>query len=81
MGVAYGEIEADGDVVVLHVLVEDRVHIVEAVLRMLVFIELSHDDASNMRNKPSHLHVVEHAINLTHALASILHKEDDVRQK
>ena len=48
VSVAYGEVKADGDIVVLHVFVEHRIHIVEAVFWMLVFVELSHDDASNM---------------------------------
>ena len=48
VGVAYGEVKADGDVVVLHIFMEHRVHIVEAVFWMLVLVELSHDDASNM---------------------------------
>ena len=48
VGVAYGEVKADGEVVVLHIFMEHRVHIVEAVLWMLVLVELSHDDASNM---------------------------------
>lgn len=81
MSVAYGEVEADGDVVVLHIFVEHRVHIVEAVLWVFVFVELSHDNASNVRDKSSHLHIVEHTIHLTHALACILHKEDDVWQQ
>ena len=48
MGVAYGEVVTDGDVVVAKVFVEHRVHIVEAVLWMFVFIELAHDDASDV---------------------------------
>ena len=48
VGVAYGEIVTDGDVVVTKVFMEHRVHIVEAVLRMFVFIELAHNDASHI---------------------------------
>ena len=45
VGVAYGEIVTDGDVVVAKVFVEYGIHIVEAVLRMFVLVELAHDDA------------------------------------
>lgn len=45
VGVAYGEVVTDGDVVVAKVFVEYGIHIVEAVLRMFVLVELAHDDA------------------------------------
>jgi hypothetical protein len=48
VSVAYREVVANGDVVMLEVFVEHRVHIVEAVLRMFVFVELTHDDASHI---------------------------------
>ena len=48
MGVAYGEVVTDGDVVVAKVFVEYGIHIVEAVLRMFVLVELAYDDASDV---------------------------------
>ena len=45
VGVAHGEVVTDGDVVVAKVFVEYGIHIVEAVLRMFVLVELAHDDA------------------------------------
>ena len=45
VGVAYGEVVTDWDVIVAKVFVEHRVHIVEAVLRMFVLVELAHNDA------------------------------------
>ena len=78
MGMTNREIEAHRNPVVLHILMEHRIHIVESTIRMLVFVELSHDDAFDVTNESSHLHVVEHAIHLAHPLASILHEEDDV---
>ena len=77
MGVAYGEVVADGYVVVAKVLVKHLVHIVEAVLWVFVLAELSHDDTSDVFKQASHLHIVEHTVHLAHALASILHKQDD----
>ena len=48
VSVAYREVVANGDAVMLEVFVEHRVHIVEAIFRMFVFVELSHDDASHI---------------------------------
>ena len=81
MGMPHREVEADRNLIVLHILMEHRIHIVETILRVLVLIELSHNDASDMRDESSHLHIMEHTIHLTHPLARILHKQDDILQK
>ena len=78
MGVAYGKVIADGNAVMLEVFVEHRIHIVETVLRVFVFVELAYDDTSDVFEQTSHLHIVEHTVHLAHSLASILHKQDDV---
>jgi hypothetical protein len=80
VGVAYGEVITDGDIVVAKVFVENGIHIVEAVLWMFVLVELAYDDASDVGQQASHLHIVEHTIYLAHPLASILHKQDNARQ-
>ena len=80
VGVAYGEVVTDGDVVVAKVFMEYGIHIVEAVLRMFVLVELAHDDASDVGQQASHLHIVEHTIYLAHPHARILHKKDDAWQ-
>ena len=46
MGMTHREIEADGNAIVLHILVEHLIHILETILGVLVFVELSYDDAS-----------------------------------
>ena len=81
VGVAYGEVVTDGDVVVAKVFVEHGVHVVKAILWVLVFIELSHDNASDVWQQATDLDVVEHTIHLAHALTCILHKQDDARQQ
>ena len=80
MGVANGEVVADGDVVVAKVFVEHGVHVVEAVLWVFVFIELPYDDTSDVGQQTTNLDVMEHTVYLAHSLASILHKQDDARQ-
>ena len=80
VGMAYGEVVTDGDVVVAKVFMEHGVHVVEAILWVLVFIELSHDDASDVWQQATDLDVVEHTVYLAHSLASILHEQDDARQ-
>ena len=75
---AYGKVVAYGDVPMLQVFVKHGIHIIEAVLRMFVFVELSNDDGSDMGNETSHFYVVEHAVYLAHSLASILHEKDDI---
>lgn len=42
------KVEYHRNAIMLHIFVEHRVHILEVILRMLVFIELSYDDATNM---------------------------------
>ena len=80
MGVANGEVVADGDVVVAKVFVEHGVHVVEAVLRVFIFVELTYDNASDVGQQTTNLNVVEHTVYLVHSLASILHEQDDARQ-
>ena len=46
MGMTHREIEADGNAIVLHILMEHLIHILETILWVLVFVELSYDDAS-----------------------------------
>ena len=48
MGVAYGKVIADGNAVMLEVFVEHRIHIVETVLRVFVFVKLAYDDTSDV---------------------------------
>ena len=74
---AYGEVVANGDVPMLQIFVEHRVHIVEAILWVLVFVELAHDDGADVTLQASHLDVMEHTIHLTHPLASILNKQEN----
>ena len=45
MGMTHREIEADRNLIMLHILMEHRIHIVETILRVFVLIELSYDDA------------------------------------
>ena len=68
---AYGEVVADGDVPMLQIFVEHGVHIVEAVFWVLVFIELTYYDGTDVGLEVSHFDVVEHTIYLTHSLACI----------
>lgn len=48
VGVAYGEVVTDRDIVVTKVFMEHGIHIVEAILWVFVLIELAHDDASDV---------------------------------
>ena len=79
VGMAHGKVITDGDVVVAKVFVEHGIHVVEAVLWVFVFVELSHDDASDVGQQASNLDVMEHTVHLTHAFTRILHKQNDAR--
>lgn len=75
---AYREVVANGDAVMLEVFVEHRIHIIEAILWVLVFIELAYDDALHICKQTSYLHVVQHTVYFAHTLIRILHKLDNV---
>ena len=72
---AYGEIVADRDVVMLQIFVEHVVHIGKTIVRTLVLGEMSHNDAFQLRQNASDFKLVEHPVHLRHSLAGILDKE------
>ena len=78
---AYWEVVADGDVPVLEVLVEHRVHVGETAFWVFVFGELAYDDGADVGLEVANLDVVEHAVYFAHAFACIFDEEDDVVEK
>ena len=77
MGMAHREIVTHRNAIMPGVFVKHGIHIVEAILRMLVFVELTYDNGTNVTLQASNLDVMKHTIYLTHALACILDKQND----
>ena len=44
----YGEVVANGDMPMLQIFVEHGIHIVEATLWVLIFVELANDDGTDV---------------------------------
>ena len=60
----YGEVVADGDVIVLQVFMEHVIHIGEVVLRTLVLGKMPHDDTFQLRKDASYFKQMEHTVDL-----------------
>ena len=61
--VPHGEVITNRNVVVLQVFVEHVVHVCKTIFRTLVFGEMPHDDAFQLRQNATNLQLMKHAIN------------------
>ena len=73
---AHRKVVADGNRVVLQIVVQHVVHIAETALRGFVFREMAHDDALQLPQDASYLKLMEHAVDLRHALVGVLDEEN-----
>lgn len=74
----HGEAVADGNGIVLQVLVKHGVHVGKTVLGLLVLGEMAHEDALQTAKDAAYLQQVEHAVDLGHRFVGVFDEENEV---